>query len=1178
MKRTNLPPSAPIGSRAPNPQKAGFALVTTLSLLVLLTLIAVGMLSLSSVALRSSGQSSAMEEARQNARLAAMLALGELQRLAGQDTRVTASARLFSDSNPDVTGVWRSWEGSDRDGGGKPQAPDYEAKKRKGDLESPFVGAGDGRFLGWLASSLSGADFDPSALAGQSALPQSDTVPLVALGSAATDRQIHLKPTLIDGGNRKGSFAWWVSGQNSKAGMGKAGDDKPSDVAGWQKRIKSDGKADAKVFGLGKLDQMPASTVIPSRKTFELIADGSVEKPFHDLTDYSVGLLTNTAAGGWRRDLSLLSENYGSLPATGLPSFTIRPGLIQTFSKAQDGTSPPSHPPNALLYHWANYRATPNRSAWQQVPPICSWTAMAAYMLQYRNLSTSSAGRTAMLFFARGLGGGGDRFAFQEQIRRAPVIARIQWIFSLCSRQLPSPRPTGETHQAGLLITPVVTLWNPYNIELTTSSFGTSIRGPFAPLSFRFRVAGQAFEDTTLKDIVKSQGFSIRINTAFTLKPGETRIFGLSQNSPQESASAGNIQLTPGYQPNGGFLFYGINKGSDAFGRATDRFSVEEFGYGGETSDDGSTGLGIYMDVKPNNQYLAHRMVYKKAEFGGDAIINQLYPPLTNTISSTLGDVMGVRNKPFAGAIWGFRPATPRPREPKFNALHTKGLQVSSPLAYYSELGAGDGDRNAHVTMKESGTYHPINSPYDYTFQDVNGWNDTQAIPQFELPTNRGYIVSGLTAGDGLTRCVMAELPTRPLQSLPELQHFDARNNNPLPPFHFNLIGNSSACPIPAPDELYVKILSTKNNGLSNDDSYLLNHLLFDDWFVSSIAPDLREFSSSQERSMAQVYKDHLSLKTSLPNRFYEPAEGDDPGFDVSSASRSPKTGKFAYETIASQLEVTGMINVNSTSVEAWKSWLKHGREIRVPYLTDGGATTLDSEKSYAFPRTTIAGDQAATSGSSSSNPLFPDASEFAGYRILSETQVDALAEEIVNEIRKRGPFLSLSEFVNRRVTTYKDLAKAGVIQQALDTLSESGSSSKNPFQKLQQNSFRITTSAPGDTAHKFPEAALGYTAFGVPGWVRQADVLRPLAPRISARDDTFLIRAYGDARDRNDNSKILAKAWCEIVVRRKPAYVDPTDAPTVDPHSSGMVSEINRKFGRSFEISSFRWLNANEV
>ena len=58
----------------------------------------------------------------------------------------------------------------------------------------------------------------------------------------------------------------------------------------------------------------------------------------------------------------------------------------------------------------------------------------------------------------------------------------------------------------------------------------------------------------------------------------------------------------------------------------------------------------------------------------------------------------------------------------------------------------------------------------------------------------------------------------------------------------------------------------------------------------------------------------------------------------------------------------------------------------------------------------------------------FADALEFSGHRVLTDAQLDKLAEEIVAQIRRRGPFLSLSEFVNRQLTSAsneKDLALA---------------------------------------------------------------------------------------------------------------------------------------------------------
>ena len=78
----------------------GFALVATVSMMVLLTLVAIAMLSLSTIEQRSSGGSAneADRMARANARMALMIALGELQEAAGPDQRVTATASILGNS------------------------------------------------------------------------------------------------------------------------------------------------------------------------------------------------------------------------------------------------------------------------------------------------------------------------------------------------------------------------------------------------------------------------------------------------------------------------------------------------------------------------------------------------------------------------------------------------------------------------------------------------------------------------------------------------------------------------------------------------------------------------------------------------------------------------------------------------------------------------------------------------------------------------------------------------------------------------------------------------------------------------------------------------------------------------------------------------------------------------
>ncbi len=100
--------------------KKGFTLIITISLLVLLTMVAIGVLSLSSVTLRSSSQGLAQQEARANARMALMMAIGQIQKNLGPDQRITTEADQLSagasgeqssaaTGQKNWMGVYRSW-------------------------------------------------------------------------------------------------------------------------------------------------------------------------------------------------------------------------------------------------------------------------------------------------------------------------------------------------------------------------------------------------------------------------------------------------------------------------------------------------------------------------------------------------------------------------------------------------------------------------------------------------------------------------------------------------------------------------------------------------------------------------------------------------------------------------------------------------------------------------------------------------------------------------------------------------------------------------------------------------------------------------------------------------------------------------------------------------------------
>ena len=114
------------------------------------------------------------------------------------------------------------------------------------------------------------------------------------------------------------------------------------------------------------------------------------------------------------------------------------------------------------------------------------------------------------------------------------------------------------------------------------------------------------------------------------------------------------------------------------------------------------------------------------------------------------------------------------------------------------------------------------------------------------------------------------------------------------------------------------------------------------------------------------------------------------------------------------------------------------------------------------------------------------------------------------------------------------------------------------------------------DQAHMFAKNLAPETGAGLPGYLKQQDILRPLAPIMTTRGDTFTIRTYGETINPS-TGKSDGKAWCEAVVQRVPNYLNKIDDPWKSP-TDGDFNEINKTFGRQFKIVRFRWLSEDDV
>ncbi|MFM2198206.1 MAG: hypothetical protein RLZZ505_1638 [Verrucomicrobiota bacterium] len=1181
----NAKPNA-LRHRRPSLRFRGFALIVTLSLMILLSILAVGLLSLSSVSLRNSAAGSDLSIAKGNARLALLLAMGELQKQAGSDTRVTASAEVLNKTNtqdlPRVLGVWKSWEGTDHEltgsYAGRPVSPgNYENAKKE-------------RFLAWLTSAPGTADAPPDT---KKALGK---VALVGPGSVGTglDReklQIHLTPTTINTNGLKGSYAWWIGGENQKARITKPYEPNGDTVAGWATQMKGHSVADPKPFRMENIIGTPAlADKMISPGQGDLIATAGDMKAstefFHDFSASSVGLLTNTATGGWRKDFSLLTENWAKQPKTNLPFFRVKPGEDLFFNLPTRGGD--YKPSRALIYPWSEYR-NPSQMAIYQMGAVSSWECLSNFATIYKSMKRDGAAIDVQFAYTDD-NNALSNFDYHHKIRILPVFARTQWVFSHWAADPPEGSPAG-TLEARLLVTPVFTIWNPYNVEIryalpgpgTTRQTLTFWQRATLPNAFRYKVGSVA--NTRFNSLLNTTSGNTpylmesisdpragpwngtlvySIKNTFTLKPGQTILF-----SPVGSPATPDteLELRPGYRPTSGHYFPLVRDDKSKI-IVPANTSMEAEARFDSTFNDGVTGVGLYLDMLTmpgtgtNYTYrtLAYRMV------ANPAVTAALYPPINGLAATTLAEAK-LQPQPFLTTILG-------PRTASNTHLAGKGLVQTSPISNYTEMGKQI--NHSGIQINYPGTFHPINSLFDYSFRPLSAGD---SFTPNSGPNNSSYIITGFESAKGLSRCVLTELPTRPLQSLPELTNWDARLDNPAPPFSYNVVGNSDASPLFPKDAVWNTENSTVGKmDLQHDDSYCMNHIFFDDWFMSSLAPytaGLGELDPGD--TLKKTYTEFLQGTTPLANRAYKAIT---PDVSMAAQSTAQIDALFAkhidaadsWKSIASRLQVEGMFNVNSTSVKAWRALLGHARGQKIPYYNAAATPVLSTKKDYAFTRFSISGDVEASSPTAISG-TFPGAAQFSGYRTLDDDFLNLLAEEIVNQVRQRGPFLSLAEFVNRQLSSNETLAVGGAIQVALDTLAKN--SATNIYAGLQSPGTAATANPPSaaQAGYKFPNAAVGYNAYGLPGWTRQADVLRPLAPILSARDDTFTIRAYGDSRD--STGAIKASATCEVVVCRVRDFVDPADAAEI---TTLPTRATNQAFGRRFQIISFRWLEANEI
>ena len=1175
----------------------GFSLVITLSLMVLLSLIAVGLLGLATVEIRKSTVGNARSVAANHARLALVFALGQLQKELGDDRRITADASLLSPTsrNPHAVGVWKSWSpalahSSTTSTGGTPRV-NYAVPKTTQGTSSSATG-----FRGWLASGASAE----ATLQRNWHETSPDTGENIALlfTEATSGFDLSAAKVMVDNPGSSGALAWAVTQENTKARINLPTEDsrRPdlSDVfhapsrpwlgassvmrhpdSGWPGRA-------SKVISLGQAALDPSYGMNP----------GSASRIARDFTATSLSLLTDPVRGGVKVDLNTGFElgdgeytraNWND--AAGQVANPFRGGSLRSYKGEQPLFTPVTQT-TAASVHMNFPPASVNHSF--EVNGAPTFDHLRSHYRIYRHLYQNSGGPTA---FERPYSHSaitrtvpGRPFGSRSQTALTPVLDRFNLVFSIMA--------SGDG-TLGILLTPFVTLWNPHNTAIETEGVVvypwidfavfwswnvTSASGSSPPAwnTSLSRFVGEGYQGhgrstrpyfyLHLTQTGNPAGRSRSISPPLRLEPGEVRMFCLADPTrrdlevlsgpaartwrmrPVQSASdltntlRGGIVLNMRKSIGGGSNFNYQLKPRDRVNSSRVEFDRNTYYYIVNMAD-------AWQIRNPDAELMVEA---RPAGSGLPALAaepNQLFYSQVHA-----GLSFGKGRDSFTYPSFAFEQIRENP-------------QIVGSMLTYHRTALSSGTLPQADLMFTTNPRQPYITPYlgaGAQFQTAPHYESLlqggTSLPQLAMESSgdgrHAFYGASHSAARGRSFLPFFEIPRAPILSLAGFQHCDLSTSAFGIP---NQVGNSWASPyLPAASVSRQVTSGSGGESISPllgvyDHAYLANEKLFDRFFMSGAVPETATQASAASAS-PDVWNQPLAGESKpvtdvLAGFFDSPRENPlrnprmvpYPGRYTESEIRTRLAGPARAARLAAHLLLEGGFNVNSTSEEAWIAVLSSLR---------GTSPAAPDRSPQSRFRHILPDGQARMS----------ENDPWSGFRSLSDAEIRTLARNLVNEIRARGPFLSLGEFVNRRISSERNFNLAGALQTAIDK------SNLNP-----RGAFTTFDTSKYPNPENLPSPSTG---MNTPGWLSQADLLQALAPVITVRSDTFTIRTQGEARDAA--GRILATVRLEAVVQRVPDWIDPADDPA-EPFAS-LKSALNQRFGRRFVVVSIRELRSDSA
>jgi hypothetical protein len=862
----------------------------------------------------------------------------------------------------------------------------------------------------------------------------------------------------------------------------------------------------------------------------------------------SQGVIADVRNGGLKKDLTAAMEDpvvfAGLMSAYGNGASMLYrysndtknlPPTIPSANQSAQGGITDGLPWHSLFFHYNAYKS--------QMPEPVATSGQPS-------VAPSSSGDPQALpniltprYYGVKLGGSNTK---QAGIAPLPIAFRVDVAISSYN----AGSATAPVWKLRLHYYPQLVLYNPYAVRISATDYQFERRfgafatagsyNPSSPSVTCIRVTSQAGTTTTtvpysLINQADNGRLSLKtkVGSSATLDPGETRVFALDADvakaDPKAAITFSDLVSNPGM--------------SADYAQYCDLLTTVD-------ATTGKSSGAAFSTADPN---AVINIQLSAPSLRSQSVETFCIPPKykwPDNDGSSRVQAGGNYQQAASPGSWVKIPISQMSNQPRRIIgfyIRQKGIRPSASTLTYSNaanlIPAFHGNFNQFTPLEDSASF-PWKEVYLSPLGGIytNGQTDVQIAPSTSSPDAWETSFGEASAGSGSpgNRIILRDVPRQPLVSLGQFMHMPALNFLTIGNFAYlgmgsMFVGGSLPSPVIPLDKNALTSQtvanSTTTDSLFLDDSFLANQALFDRFFLSTMPPATSAPAGTTWPEYWTAFKAANSgsnlTDATLPllNSRIKPL--------AAAAKPILMSDLRNIDRAAANLMLDGAFNVNSTSVGAWKALLGSlsGNQLRLFNATAGSATTLSlgtGTDKNPIPR--------FWSASASATPNAP----WDGLRVLSNSEIEELASRIVEQVKLRGPFLSMADFLNRRLGPAGSLTRAGALQAAIDNTSPD----VNATAKAAGVPVTVTDGLPAILPENLKDAKGDplNTAVGIPGYLMQQDLVQAFSPAMTVRSDTFIIRTAGQVRDAS--GKVIASAFAEAVVQRAPEFLDPSADP----------------------------------